>query len=316
MSAFQWQFDAPTGVYKNHKLSAQLREASVAESKFMQFVKPEPGYGKKMGESINITRVSNITVPTDSTLNENVRIPEDEVVLSMQAITVAENGRSVPFTSFAEDLSHIDLRNAVQRQLRRQMTLSLDIAASTAAKAGKIKAIPDGISSLVFDTDGDPSTQASVNLNVFHVEQIRDYMFTTLNVEPAVGDDYISLVSTKAKRGLMNDPAWIEWKKYTDPAAKFNAEIGRIENTRFIEVNHTSALSGSLGASGVLGEAVFLGADALVMAVAEDPELRAKQPEDYGRSLGVAWYGIYGFGQIWSDSANAGEARVVHLTSS
>ena len=52
------------------------------------------------------------------------------------------------------------------------------------------------------------------------------------------------------------------------------------------------------------------------MAVAEDPELRAKIAEDFGRSNGVAWYGIYSFGQIWSDSANAGEARVVHLTSS
>jgi len=316
MSTFQWQFDAPSGVYKNHKLSSQLREASVAQSKFMQFVRPEAGYGKKMGESINITRISNISVPSDSSLNENVRIPEDEMTLSMQAITVAENGRAVPFTSFAQDLSSIDLRNAVQRQLRRQMTLSMDIAAATAAKSGMIKAIPTGISALTFDTDGTASSAATVNLNVFHVEQIRDYMFTTLNVEPLMDDDYICLVATKAKRGLLSDPAWQDWKKYTDPSAKFNGEIGRIENIRFIEVNHTSALSGSLGTGSVLGEAVVLGADSLVMAVAEDPELRAKQPEDYGRSMGVAWYGIYGYGQIWNDSANAGEARVVHVTSS
>ena len=316
MSTFQWQFDAPSGVYKNHKLSAQLREASIAETKFMQFVRPEPGYGKKMGESINITRISNISVPSSSLLEENVRIPEDSITLSTQAITVAENGRSVPFTSFAEDLSHIDLRNAVQRQLRRQLSLSLDIDAATAFKAGQIKAIPDGISSLTFDTDGTPSTAATVNLNVYHVEQIRDYMFSTLNIDPAVGDDYIFMIATKAKRGLMSDPAWSDWKKYTDPSAKFNGEVGRIENMRFIEVNHTSALSGSKGTGSVLGEGVAFGSDAVVMASAEDPELRAKMADDYGRSQGVAWYGVYAYGQIWSDSANAGEARVVHLTSS
>ncbi len=316
MSTFQWQFDAPTGVFKNHKLSSSLREASIAETKFMQFVRPEPGYGKKKGESITITRVSNVVVPSDSTLEENVRIPEDEIVLSTQAITVAENGRAIPFTSFAEDLGPMDLRGAVQQQLKNQMKLSLDISASTAAKSGQVKAIPDGISSLVFDTDGVPSTQATVNLNVFHIETIRDFMFSTLHIAPAVGDDYVALIATKSKRGIMNDPAWEEFKKYTDPSAKFNSEIGRIENTRFVEVNHASALSGSKGLAGVLGEGVFLGADALVMISAEDPELRAKVGDDYGRSQGVAWYGIYGFGQIWSDSATDGEARVVHLTSS
>jgi len=314
--SFQWQFDAPTGVFKNHKLSSQLREAAIAETKFMQFVRPEPGYGKKMGESINITRVSNISVPSSSLLSENNRIPEDNITLSMQAITVAENGRAVPFTSFAADLSTIDLKNVIQRQLKNQMKLLLDIDAATAAKAGQIKAIPTGVSALTMDTDGTASSSATVNLNMYHIEEIRDYMFSTLNVEPAVGDDYIALIATKAKRGIMRDPAWEEWKKYTDPSAKFNSEVGRAENCRFIEVNHSSALSGSLGTGSVLGEGVFLGQDALVMAVAEDPELRAKMADDYGRSNGVAWYGIYSFGQVWSDSANAGESRSVHLTSS
>jgi len=314
--SFQWQFDAPSGVYKNHKLSSQIREAAIAETKFMQFVRPEPGYGKKMGESINITRVSNVSVPTSSNLEENVRIPEDNVTLSTQAITVAENGRSIPFTSFAADLSHLDLRNVIQKQLKNQMKLLLDIDAATAFKAGQVKAIPTGISALTFDTDGTASSAATVNLNMYHLEEIRDYMYSTLHIEPAVGDDYIGLIATKAKRGIMRDPAWEDWKKYTDPSAKFNSEVGRAENIRMVEVNHASALSGSKGTGSVLGEGVFFGEDAVVMAVAEDPELRAKMADDYGRSQGVAWYGIYSFGQIWSDSASAGEARVVHLTSS
>lgn len=313
--SFTWTFDAPSGTFKNHKLSSQIREAAIAEAKLVQFVRPEPGYGKKMGESITITRISNISVPSSSALTENIRIPEDEIVLSTQSITVAENGRSVPFTSLAQDLSHLDLRNAIQMKLKDQMKLSMDISASNAFSAGQVKAIPTGVAALTMDTDGTASTAATVNLNVYHVEQIRDYMFSTLNVEPYIGDDYMAVVSTKAKRGLISDPAWEEWKKYTDPEAKFNGEIGRIENIRFVESNHASALSGSLGTGSVLGEAFFFGADPVVMVVAQDPELRAKIAEDYGRSNGVAWYGVYGFDQIWKDSANAGEARVVHVTS-
>lgn len=316
MASHGWAADAPSGAYKNHKLSAKIRKAAIAQTKFMQFTKPEPGYGKKNGEQLNITRVSNVDVPSDDTLNENMRIPEDSISLSTQGITVSERGRAIPYTSLSVDLAHFDLGNAIQMKLKDQLKLSMDATAATAFKAGQIKAIPTGVSTTTFDTDGTASSAAVSNLNMYHVEQIRDYMFGTLNIEPFMGDDYVALISYKAKRGIFNDPNWRDWQKYTDPSKKFNGEVGRIENIRFVEVNHTTALSATKGTGSVLGEGVFFGQDPVVMAVAEDPHLRAKELDDYGRSKGVAWYGIYGFGQVWSDSANAGEARVVHLTSS
>jgi N4-gp56 family major capsid protein len=314
---FTWSTDVPSGVSKNHELSDKLRSAAIAQTKFMQFVSTEPGYGKKKGESITITRVSNIAVPTNPRLTEGQKIPEDTVALSTVAITVSEFGRSVPFTSLAQDLSKFDPKNIIQKELMKQMRLSLDGAAADAftSTSVKVKAIPTGISALTMDTDGTASTAATVNLNVYHVEQIRDYMFTTLAIPGYAGDDYIALVSTKAKRGVMSDPAWEDWKKYTDPSSKFNSELGRLENCRFIEVNNTSALSGSLGTGSVLGEAVFFGEDAIAMVVAEDPELRTEYAKDFGRQQAVAWYGILEFGCIW-DTANAGEARIVHVTSS
>lgn len=315
MSQFTWSFDAPSGVYKSHTMSQKLRQAAIAETKFMQFVTPEPGYGKKSGEAITITRVSNLAVPTNGRLLEQQKIPEDDLVLSTIAITVSEWGRSVPYTSLSEDLSEFNIENIIQRTLKDQMKLVLDKAASDAFKTGKIKAIGTGISDITFDTDGTVSFQATANLNMYHIEQIRDYMFSTLNVPAFSGDDYIGLVSTKAKRGIISDPAWEPWHRYTDPESKFNSEIGRMENIRFVEINNSAALSGTKGLNSVAGEAVFFGADAVSMVAAQDPELRAAIPGDFGRSKAVAWYGILEFGQVWSDSANAGEARVVHFTS-
>jgi N4-gp56 family major capsid protein len=298
-------------------MSEKLRDAAIAETKFMQFVSPEPGYGKKMGESITITRVSNLAEPTNGRLVEGQKIGEDALSMSTVAITVSEWGRSVPYTSYAEDLGKFDVSNIVQKELKKQMQLVLDSAAAAPFKStsAKVKAIPTGVAALTFDTDGTPSSQATVNLNVYHVEQIRDYMFGTLHVPPYEGDDYIGLVSTKGKRGLMSDPAWEIWHKYTDPASKYNSEIGRLENIRFIEIGNANALSGSKGLNGVLGECVVFGEDAVSMAVAEDPHLRLAIPGDYGRQKGVAWYGILEFGVVW-DTANAGEARIVHVTSS
>jgi N4-gp56 family major capsid protein len=314
MSNHSWTYDAPTGVFKSHTMSEELRHAAIAETKFMQFVKPEPGYGKKKGESITITRVSNMTVPTSGRISESQRIPEDNITLSTVAITVSEWGRSVPYTSLSQDLSKFDIKNAIQKCLMDQMKLVLDSAAAAAFKTCKVKYAPTGVSSGTFDTDGTMSTTATSNFNVYHAEVLRDYMFKDLNVPPYEGDDYIGLISTKGKRGVISDPAWEPWHKYTDPSAKFNSEIGRIENIRFIEINNNSALSNAKGTGSVLGEVLVFGADAVVMAVAEDPELRVKTPEDYGRSMGVAWYGILEFGLVW-DTANAGEARVIHVTS-
>lgn len=314
MAQQTWSFDAPTGVYKNHTMSEQLRYAAIAETKFMQFVAPEPGYGKKNGESVTITRISSLAVPTNARLSENQAIPEDVLSITTVAITVSEWGRSVPFTSLSNDLSEFNVENMVQRTLKDQMKLVLDAAAAAAFKTGQIKAEATGVSSINFDTGGSATQAAVANLNVFHVEQIRDYMFATLLVPPFEGDDYIGLVSTRAKRGVMSDPAWEPWHRYTDPEAKYNSEIGRLENIRFIEVNNGNALDGTIGTGNVAGEAVFFGADAVAMAVALDPELRAKIPTDYGRSQGVAWYGILDFGVVWN-TANAGEARIVHFTS-
>lgn len=311
-----WTFDAPTGVYKNHAMSEQLRFAAIAETKFMQFVRPESGYGRKKGESITITRISALSVPTNARLSETEVIPEQNITISTRAITVAEWGRAVPYTSLSEDLGKFNMENIVQKTLRDQMALVLDGAAADAftSSSVKVKAIPTGVAALTMDTDGVASTTATANLNVYHVEQIRDYMYSTLKVPAYEGGDYFAIVSTKAKRGLINDPNWETWHKYTDPQAKYNGEIGRIEGIRFIETNNTDALSNSLGSGGVLGETVFFGADAVAMAVVQDPELRAEMPKDFGRQKAVAWYGVMEFGAVW-DTANAGEAKIVHVTS-
>jgi hypothetical protein len=50
------------------------------------------------------------------------------------------------------------------------------------------------------------------------------------------------------------------------------------------------------------------------MAEVLTPEMRAGIPADFGRSKAVAWYGILEFGVIWT-TANAGEARIVHVSS-
>lgn len=312
MATFTWVFDAPTGTYKNHALSRRLFEAAVAESVFMDHVGTIDGFGRKSGESITIARVAEIAEPTDATLDETQRIPEDSFSLVTTQITVKELGRAVPFTSLADDLSEFNIDNAVQRALRNQMRLILDSKAAAAFKKTKIKYAPTGMTSATITTNGTFGATATENMNIFHVEEIRDYMYDTLRVPP-IGDSYVGIFRTLALRGIKRDPDWADWHKYTDPQAKFNGEIGRLEGIRFIETNHSTAL-GKVGSNAVLGEGVVFGEDAVVMAEALTPELRAALPDDFGRKKAVAWYGILEFGLPF-DTGNPGEARIVHVGS-
>src|SRR5690606_34789474 len=147
----------------------------------------------------------------------------------------------------------------IQRKLRDQLSLRLDISASAAFKEGRIKAVPDGTASLNISTNGAAGASATANLNVYHVEQLRDYMYSTLTIAPYDGDNYVCVANTKALRGIKRDPNWEKWKTYADAEAKFNSEVGKIESVRFVESNNNMALSAALGTNSVLGEAVFFG---------------------------------------------------------
>jgi N4-gp56 family major capsid protein len=313
MTVFTWTFDAPTGTYKQHAFARKLYEAAVENSTFVDHARPVDGFGKNKGENVTLTRIRNITEPGAADLDEMMRIPEDQFSINTKSILVKELGRAVPFTSLSQDLSEFNLDNPIQSKLKEQMRLVMDTKCAIAFKKASIKYVPTGAATNNIATNGTFGATATVNMNFFHVEEIRDYMFDTLNVPPYEDDKYLGIFRTLGLRGLKRDTKWEEWHKYTDPQAKFTGEVGQIEGIRFIETNHAKAL-GKVGSGSVLGEGVVFGEDGIALAEAMTPELRAAIPQDFGRSRAVAWYGILEWDIIW-DTGNQGEARIVHVGS-
>jgi N4-gp56 family major capsid protein len=313
---FTWTLDAPTGVYKSHAMSERLYYSAIANAVMMDFVMPLDGFGRKRGETMTLTRVSALTEPSDSSLSETDRIPEDTFSIGTTSVTVSEFGRSVPFTSLSEDLSEYNVRNPIQRRLRDQLGLVLDTKAATAFKDTQIKYSIDGLTSASTGTSGSFSSTSAENMNVYHVEEIRDLMRATYSIPPYDGGDYVGVFNTLGLRGIKRDASWEEWKKYTEPQAKFNSEVGRMEEVRFVESWHSNAF-GQVGTGSVLGEGVVFGAECVGLAEALTPEIRVQinVGDDFGRSHAAAWYGILEFLNIWGDSANAGEAKSVHVGS-
>lgn len=316
MAEFTWTYDINDNVLKNHELSSRLRETSIAMTVFQENTTVENGgLGKNSGESITITRFNAIDEPNDGKLTENHPIPEDQFSISTQKITIVEFGRSVPFTSLAQDLSTFNVQNQIQTELLKQMSLTVDTNAASAFKAGQIYYVPTGQASNSISTNGSAGAAATANMNVFHAGAIRDYMMDTLFIDPDANGEYKAIFRTRGLRGIKDDAEWEEWSKYTTPELKRNSEVGKMEGIRFQETNHSQALA-NVGTGSVLGEGVVFGNDAVAFVESQTPEIRIAMAQDYGRRRGVAWYGIMEWGQIFGDVGNAGQARVVYVTSS
>ena len=94
-------------------------------------------------------------------------------------------------------------------------------------------------------------------------------------------------------------------------------EVGRYEDTRFIEQNNVPKGNANNTSNdpydgvstpwtnGASSWMFYFGADTVTEAICIPEEIRAKLPGDYGRSKGIAWYALGGFGIIHSAPTNA-----------
>jgi N4-gp56 family major capsid protein len=315
MANFTWQFDAPSGAYKQHEVSQQVLRAAIADTVFMEQARIRPGLGKRKGESVTLPRTSALTEQTTYVISETQDIPEHVFAMSAIDLVVQEIGSAVPYTGFSADMNMIDLEDGIRDALTDEMSLALDSLAAAACKLGKIKYAITGAATNNITTNGTFGATSTANMNVFHAEEISDYLYDTLKAKPAVGSDYVGVFRQRSMRGIMRDPAWETWHQYTDPSAKYNGEVGRLDKIRFIPTNHSNALA-NVGTGSVLGEGIVLGKGALAFTEAITPELYASLPKGHaGRFRAVSWYGAVRFRLAWEDSANAGEANVIHIGS-
>jgi len=317
-----WSLNASGGYLANPKLSKTLRQASQPMFKFRQFTRLEKAIGKGKGDTVDFNKVSNIQT-AGAAISEASRIPESNILLRRGQLIMQEYGNSIPYTGKLDDLSEFSVDNMITVALRNDLAKAMDLAVATKFKESDISYTPTSASAGTFDVDGTVDTAGTANLSLFHVKEIVDAMKTGIYstvgtgnpVPPWDGENYVCIASVKALRGIKDDPDFEEVVKYADPERLLTGEVGRIYGVRFIETNNTGALSNGVGTSDVLGEAVFFGADPVIEAVAISEEIRAKIPEDYGRSKGVAWYALLGFENVW-DFSTDGEDHIVVVRSS
>jgi len=243
-------------------------------------------------------------------------MPSSQYSIKLGTLSINEYGNSIPYTGKVEALSKLSVNDTIMVAIRNDMAKALDTAAFAQFTDSDVTYTVRGTASGRFSTTGvlASNNTALGNLNAYHVRDIITRMKKDL-IPTYDGQDYMCIASPESVKGLFADSGWQDAYKYTSPENMWAGEIGRYFGCRFVEETHSlsNVLGGTGGAGGTYGEAVFFGADAVAYGVAEPPEIRIKEVTDYGRSKGIAWYGILGFHKTWDNSAD-GESRIVHVT--
>lgn len=322
MPGQNWTLAPDGGYLANKPLSSKLRYVNTSQYVFRQFTRPEPGFGKQRGESIDFDKIS-MAVTQGGQIGEFQDIPETKFSITKDNLQVTEWGNSIPWTGKLETLSEFNPSQPVQKVVMNDEKQVLDNAVATEMKTSKLCYIATGAATQTWDVDGTASTTATTNFNYFHLKEMVDAaemgLFGSGNtgkIIPKFPDGkYVVILSVKAKRGLFDDPEFQEAAKFSYPRKLLNGEIMEetVYNCRFVITDNSDALSNAKGSNSI-GEALLIGDDAVVEGVALKEELRYKLAVKYGRDKGLAWYAVLGFKKPW-DYVTDGEEHIIRFTS-
>lgn len=307
-----WVTNSLGGYMYSDNLSKVLRMAVQPLVKFRQFadVKDAAIQGKKKGDAFHWNVYSDVATAGTTILETNT-MPETNFTITQGTMTITEYGNSVPYTEKLDNLSEHPIKEIIGKVLKNDAKKAFDKSAEAQFALTPLHVVPTGgtsTSAVTLTTNGTATLTNNVAMGKNHVKAIVDLM-KERNIPPYLADDYMALAHPSTFRTLKNELESVH--QYVDSGFQMilNGEIGRYESVRFVEQTNIA----KAGFTNALSNwAYFFGADTVAEGVAVPEEMRGKIPGDYGRSRGVAWFYVGGFGLVHTVAA---QARVVRWSS-
>lgn len=314
-----WVTSSLGGYMYADKLSEELRMAVQPAVKFRQFcdakdaTKARNPEGNMLGkgDTFHWNKYSDVA-DQGGTLTETNTMPESNFTISQGTLSVTEYGNSVPYTGKLDDLSEQPIRDIIHKVMKNDAKKSFDIDSHAQFNTCLLKVIPasagTATDAVTLTTDGTATGTNNISLRAGHIRAIVDLM-KERDIPPYISDDYMAISHPSTFRPFKNELEQIH--QYTEQGFRLihNGEIGRYENTRFIEQTNipkggaedsttwnASTRTADAWNSAVSSWVFFFGEDTVAEGIVIPEEMRGKIPSDYGRSKGIAWYGLEGFG--------------------
>lgn len=309
MAGQLWVTDTIGGYMSSNKLSKKLRHALQPMVKFRQFadVKDASQQGKSKGESFTWNVYSDVATQ-GTTLTETQTMAETNFSITQGTLTITEMGNSVPYTGKLDNLSEHPVTTIINKVLKNDAKKALDVEAHAQFNATLLRVVPasSGTStdSVTLTTNGTATGTNNIALGKDHVKAIIDVM-KERNIPAYSNDDYYAIAWPTTYRAFKNDLESVQQYTTQGFGMIMNGEIGRYEGCRYVEQTNIAKASWTNAKSDWV---FFFGEDTVAEAIAVPEEMRGKIPGDYGRSKGVAWYYLGGFGIVHT---TASDSRIV-----
>jgi N4-gp56 family major capsid protein len=301
-----WVTNSLGGYLSSKNLSKELRNLVQPMCKFRQFADLKDAVGKKKGNIFTWDVFSDVAT-AGTTLVETSTMPVTNITITQGTMSMVEAGNSVEYTGVLDDLSEIPVKELINKALKNDAKKYFDNSAAGAFNSTLLRVVPTAgtdTAAVTLFNNGTATGTNGVAYNNNHAKAIVDIM-KERNIPPYMGDDYMAIAWPTTLRTFKNNLETLH--QYTAQGFQMimNGEIGRYENTRYIE--QTNVAKGTW-AGNKSGWIYFFGEDAISEGIATPEEIRGKIPGDYGRNMGVAWYYLGGFAK---NRLTAADERIV-----
>lgn len=301
-----WQTDALGGYMFAVNLSRKLRTALQPMVRFRQFCDVKEAFGKGKGDTFNWNVYLDVA-DQGGALTETSPMPETNFTIIQASLTVTEYGNSVPFNKKLDDLSEHPVTEIIHKVLKNDARKALEAAAYAQFDNCKLRVTPtsgNDTQALDLNTDGTAPGTNNIAFGNLHAKSVSDIM-TERDIPTFDGQNYFGIGRPTTFRDFKDDLESIHQYVSEGWHVIMNGEKGRYEGIRFVEQTGIASQSWTNSLS---DEIFFFGADTVAEAFSVPEEIRGKIPTDFGRSRGVAWYALLGYGIVHT---NAAQSRIV-----
>ncbi len=327
MAGQLWSVNSLGGFYASFNLSKELRMGVQAMSKFRQFCDVRDAWGKvsRTGQTFTWDTVPMMSRASRA-LAETNTMGQGQHTILQGTLTMNERGFSVPYTGMLESLSQFSVRQPIMKVLKYDAAVDLDCLAWQQFNNTPLRVAATATAdNVTLTTNSTATLTVSQQISIANWKSIIDTM-KGRNIPYYTERDYYCIARPAGVRNLKNQLESVF--QYTTEGLDMlmNGEIGRYNDCRLVE--QTTIPAGGAADSTTFDPftdtadawnaaagpdwAFFFGADTVCEAVETPEEIRAKMPDDYGRSKGVAWYSLLGYGITHT---NVTQARILKFDS-
>lgn len=299
------------GHFASFNLSKELRMGVQATAKFRQFADVRDAWStvKRTGQTFTWDVVPMMS-RANRALTETNTVPQGQHTIIQGTLTMSERGFSVPYTEMLESLAMVSVRQPIMKVLKYDAGVDIDCAAHDEFDKTPLRVAATATGdSVTLTTNSTATLTVSQQLSTTNYKSIIDLM-KSRNVPYYTNRDYFVIARPGGLRKIKDQLEAIHQYTETGLELIMNGEIGRYADGRIVEQTVVPAggaadsttfdpftdTADAWNAAAAPDWAFFLGEDTVCEAVHTEEEIRAKRPDDYGRSQGIAWYALLGYG--------------------